>query len=99
MHGEATYPAASPFSNEALEVYQPKKLQDDEDDGDNDQNVYPTADFREPRADAPAEEAEQPENNEHDDDGPQHGVPPLEYLDGRHRAFQPDGTDVTGSAG
>jgi hypothetical protein len=89
----------SPNSCKKLEMDNPKQLQKDEDHDDHDQNVDPTADFREPRADVPAEEAEQPENDEHYDDGPQHGDPPLEYLDGRHRAFQPDGTEVTGSAG
>jgi hypothetical protein len=65
----------------ALEVYDPKQFQDDEYDGDHDQKVNPTADFREPRADVPAEKSKQPKDYENYDDGPQHGIPPFKLSD------------------
>jgi hypothetical protein len=70
--------AAFPIFFEALEVHHPKQLQDDEDHCDDDQNVNPTACFREPRADFSAEEAEQPQDYQNYDDCPQHKIPPFE---------------------
>jgi hypothetical protein len=50
--------------------------------------MNPTADFWKIRADSSAEEAEQPEYEKNYDDGPQHGIPPLNY-----------GMDATGLCG
>jgi hypothetical protein len=43
-------------------LHHPKKVQDDEYDGDNDQNVNPTACFREAWTDPPTEKPEQPQD-------------------------------------
>jgi hypothetical protein len=58
----------------------PKELQNDEYDDDNDQNVNPTAGFREARTDVPAEKAEQPQDEQNDDDCPQHEISPLDDV-------------------
>ena len=45
-----------------LEIYHPKELQDKKYDGDDDQNVNPTASFREPRTYIATEKAKQPQD-------------------------------------
>jgi hypothetical protein len=52
-------------------------VQYDEYDGDNDQNVNPTAGTREPWAYVPTKEAKQPQYKENYDDSPQHDVSPF----------------------
>jgi hypothetical protein len=47
-----------------------KKVQNDEYDDDNDQNVDPTACLREPWTDIPTEKAEQPKYEKYYDDSP-----------------------------
>jgi len=53
-------------------MYHPKELQDNEYDGDDDQNVNPTASFREAWTYIATEKAEQPQDYQNHDDGPQH---------------------------
>jgi hypothetical protein len=53
-------------------------MQYEEDDGDNDQDVNPTADLREARKHAPTEKAEQPKYEQNYDDRPQHEISPFE---------------------
>jgi hypothetical protein len=53
-------------------------MQYDEDDGDNDQNVNPTASLREARIYSPTEKAEQPQDYQNYDDRPQHEISPFE---------------------
>jgi hypothetical protein len=54
-----------------------KQVQYDEYDGDNDQNMNPTAGLREPWADVPTEKAKQPQNDYNYDDSPQHKISPF----------------------
>jgi hypothetical protein len=53
-------------------------MQYDEDDGDHDQNVNPTAEAREAGTDIPTEKAEQPQDYQNYDDRPQHEISPFE---------------------
>ena len=77
--GKAACPAAFPLFNKALEINNPKELQDDKDDGDDDQNVnqitgaWYTGDV------SRSKKAEQPENYQNYDDRPQHGIPPRKW--------------------
>jgi hypothetical protein len=59
-------------------LHHAKEMQDDEYDGDNDQNMDPTAGFREAWTDSPTEKAEQPQDEQNYDDSPQHEVSPFE---------------------
>jgi hypothetical protein len=51
-------------------LHYPKKMQNDQDDCDNDQNMDPAAGFREARIDSPTEEPEQPQDKQYYNDGP-----------------------------
>jgi hypothetical protein len=53
-------------------------VQYDEDDGNHDQNVNPIAGLREAWTDSSTEKAEQPQDEQDYDDGPQHDVSPFE---------------------
>jgi hypothetical protein len=53
-------------------------VQNDEDDGNHDQDVNPIAGARESRTYIPAEKAEQPQDKQNHDDGPQHEVFPFD---------------------
>jgi hypothetical protein len=64
----------------ASRLHYPKEVQDDEDDGEDDQQMNPTAGFREAGADVSTEEAKQPEHNQDYDDSPQHGPSPFIWL-------------------
>jgi hypothetical protein len=65
-------------------LYHPKEVQDDEDDSNNDQDVNPTANLRKVWADPAAEKAEQPQDNQDYDNGPQHDISPFECSSGCH---------------
>ncbi|MCJ7585355.1 MAG: hypothetical protein MUO30_11395 [Anaerolineales bacterium] len=56
----------------------PKEVQDDEDDGNHDQSVNPTAGLREAWAYVPTEKAKQPQDYENYDDRPQYEISPFE---------------------
>jgi hypothetical protein len=53
-------------------------VQNDKDDSNDDQDMDPTANFRETWADPPAEETKQPQDYQNNDDDPQqrHGISP-----------------------
>jgi hypothetical protein len=53
-------------------LHHPKKVQDDEDYNDYDQNVNPIARTRKAWTDILTEEAEQPQNYQNNNDCPQH---------------------------
>jgi hypothetical protein len=53
-------------------------MQYDEYDGDNDQDVNPTAEAREPWTYVPTQKAEQPQDEQNNDDSPQHEISPFE---------------------
>jgi hypothetical protein len=53
----------SDLFNKSLEVYNPKKVQNDEDDSNYDHDMNPTARFREPGADVRTKKAEKPQDN------------------------------------
>jgi hypothetical protein len=55
-----------------------QKAQNDENDGDNDQNVDPTACLRESWTYVPTEKAKQPQDEQNHDDSPQHEISPFE---------------------
>jgi hypothetical protein len=55
-----------------------QKCQNNQYDGDDDQDMDPTAGFREAWADSPAEKAEQPQYYQDYDDSPQHEISPFE---------------------
>jgi hypothetical protein len=59
-----------------LEVYCPKELQDDKDNHNHNQDMDPVTGARKPWAEISAEEAEQPQDEQNYDDGPQHVMPP-----------------------
>ena len=57
-----------------------QKIQYDQYDGDNDQNMDPTSGFREARTDPPTEKAKQPQDYENYNDNPKqrHEISPFE---------------------
>ena len=55
-----------------------QKVQYDQYDHDDDQNMDPTACFREAWTYVPTEKAEQPQDYQDYDDGPQHEISPFE---------------------
>jgi hypothetical protein len=57
-------------------VYCPKELQDDKDNHNHNQDMDPVTGARKPWAEISAEEAEQPQDEQNYDDGPQHVMPP-----------------------
>jgi hypothetical protein len=59
-------------------------VQYDEDDGDNDQSVDPTAGARESWTYVPTEKAKQPQDYQNHNDCPQHGLSPFERSIGNH---------------
>jgi hypothetical protein len=53
-----------------------QQVQNNQNDGNDDQNMDPTADARETWADIPAEKAKQPQNDQDNNDCPQHKKSP-----------------------
>lgn len=68
----------SDLLNKSLEVYYPKEIQNDEDDGDHDQSMNPTARFRERWAVIRTENADKPQDDSNNDDCLQHEISPVE---------------------
>jgi len=63
-----------------MELYNPKKVQNDENDCNHQQSMYPITGLRDALTDVPAEKAEHPQDDKNDDDSPQHEISPFEYL-------------------
>jgi hypothetical protein len=57
-------------------LHHSNNVQYHQDDRDHNQRMNPTAGTRKPGAHVPAEETEQPQDNQHNDDRPQHGISP-----------------------
>jgi hypothetical protein len=55
-----------------------QQVQNDEDDDNNEQGMDPISRARYARADVPAKSADQPQDDQNDDDGPQHMNSPFE---------------------
>ena len=55
-----------------------QKVQNNQYDCYNDQDVNPIAGTREARTDVPAEKAEQPQDEQDNNDSPQHEISPFE---------------------
>jgi len=58
-----------------------KQIQYDQNDGDHDQGMDPTACLRDPCTYVPAEKAEQPQDYKNYDDCPQHEITPFGRSD------------------
>jgi hypothetical protein len=66
------------YRRSARGLYHPKEVQDDEYDSDHDQSVNPTAGLREAWTYVPTEKAQQPQDYQNHDNGPQHEISPFE---------------------
>ena len=65
------------YFQRSVDLYDPQQVQSNEYDGDNDQNMDPTACLRETRTYVPPEKAKQPQYYQNYDDGPQHEISPF----------------------
>jgi len=77
MFKEAACLAAPTVFYRSADLSDPQHAQYDEYDGDNDQNMDPTACLREAGADVPAEKAKKPQDDQNYDDSPQHEISPF----------------------
>jgi hypothetical protein len=59
-------------------LHNPKQVQYDENDGNNDQSMDPIASAWETWTDVSTEKAEQPQHEQNYDDGPNHEISPIE---------------------
>jgi hypothetical protein len=66
------------FSRRSPDLYDMQKVQNNQYNHDNEQNMDPAACFWKSWTNVPTEKAEQPQDNQDHDDGPQHEISPFE---------------------
>ena len=91
-----SYASITCFHHRSREgLYNPKQVQDDEQDDDNDQDMDPIAGFWEAGKNIPTKSTEQPEDQENDDDCPKHEISPFEKFVGATWSFDRATVDLT----
>jgi hypothetical protein len=69
--------AAPSYFQRSADLHDPQQVQNDKYNGDNNQNMDPTARLREAWTYVPTEKAEQPQYYQNYDNGPQHEISPF----------------------